>query len=152
MSIFLWISCGNSFEREAHHALRDEIKATAKNPDTYKITDEETVLSEDSMVVISFTGIGENSLGGRSSHQYEYIYGLFHDGEKKSYLRDNDVDGRTGSISYTYKSLQSEGNSTDNDIIKGLMDAKKCSREEAVKLYIRLMAGFELILKGHDVK
>lgn len=110
-------SCGNSFEREAHHALRDEIKATAKNPDTYKITDEQTILSEDSMIVITFTGNGENGLGGRSTHQYEYIYGIFSDGKKQSCLRkiDEDLSNRTfeegtKSIYYcTYKKFKTEG-------------------------------------------
>lgn len=148
--ILLLSSCGNSFEREAHHALRDEIKATAKNPDTYKITDEETFLSEDSMVVITFTGSGENGFGGRSSHQYEYIYGLLYDGKKQSCLQK--IGDDAGGVYYTFKKLQNNENSADEDAVKAIMDAKKCGREEAVNSYISMMASFVLILKGHNVK
>ena len=149
-SILLLASCGNSFEREAHHALRDEIEATAKNPDTYKITDEKAILSEDSMIVITFTGSGENGFGGRSTHQYEYIYGLFHDGKKQSCLQK--IGDDEGSVYYAFKKLQDGGSYSDEDAVKSIMDAKKCGREEAVNSYISMMAAFVLIFKGHEVK
>ena len=58
----------------------------------------------------------------------------------------------TKSIYCTYKKLQNGGNATDEDVIKGIMDAKKCGGEEAVNSYISTMAAFVLIFKGHDVK
>lgn len=148
--ILLLASCANSFEREAHHALRGEIKATAKAPDSYKITDEQEILSEDSLVVITFTGNGENGFGGRSTHQYEYVYGIFSDGKKQGCLQK--IDDNDGSIYNSYKRLQDGGNSKDEDVIKGIMDAKKCGRKEAVDSYISMMASFVLVFKGHEVK
>lgn len=155
--VILLTSC-HSFEREAHHALRDEIKATAKNPDSYKISDEETIFQQDSMVVISFVGNGENGYGGRSTSRYEFIYGYISKNEKRACLRGIDEDENstlgegTKSITRTIKSIESGGDGVTNDLIKGIMEAKKCDKKEAANSYISLMASCVLIFKGHDVK
>lgn len=155
--LVLLSSC-NSFEREAHHALRDEIKATAKNPDSYKISDEETIFQQDSMVVISFVGNGENGYGGRSASRYEFIYGYVSKDEKRACLRGIDEDENstlgegTKSITRTIKGIEGGGDDVTNDLIKGIMEAKKCDKKEATDSYISLMASCVLIFKGHDIK
>ena len=143
----LFSSC-YSFERNAHHALRDEIKATVKNPDSFKISDEETVFSDDSIVVISFTGTGENGLGGLRSNQYEYFYGYV-SGEKKSLLKEVKLQN---SIENTIKGLDFETDSKDMDAINAIMDAKKCSKNEAKSSYISMIVSMGLIMFGHNVK
>lgn len=143
------LSSCHSFEREAHHALRDEIKATAKNPDSYKISDEETIFQKDSMVVISFVGNGENGYGGRTSNRYEYIYGYVAKDEKKAYLRE--VESNDG-IASTIKNIEQGSDAKEENIIKGIMDAKKCNKKEAIDTYVSMMAAFALILKGHNVE
>lgn len=146
--VILLTSC-HSFEREAHHALRDEIKATAKNPGSYKISNEETIFQQDSMVVISFVGNGENSYGGRTSNRYEFIYGYVSPEKKKAYLREaeNNI-----SISTTIRNLELGGDTKEDKIIKGLMNVNKCSKKEAIDTYVSMMTEFLLILKGHNIK
>lgn len=66
-------SC-NSFEREAKEQMEKTMKELAKNPDTFKITDVETMFSNDSTCVLHFKTKGQNGFGGWSAGNYEYVY------------------------------------------------------------------------------
>ena len=66
-------SC-NSFENDAKNTMHNTIKELAKNPDTYKLSNEEVVVSNDSLVIIHCIGKGQNGFGGWSSSRIEYIY------------------------------------------------------------------------------
>ena len=54
------LSSCNSFEKKAKRQLRDTMEELAKNPETFKITNEKVVFSNDSMCTISFIGRGQN--------------------------------------------------------------------------------------------
>lgn len=72
--ITLLISSCNSFENDAKNTMHNTIKELAKNPDTYKLSNEEVVVSNDSLVIIHCIGKGQNGFGGWSSSRIEYIY------------------------------------------------------------------------------
>ena len=66
------LSSCNSFEDKAKKQLRTTMEELAKNPETYKITNEKVIFSNDSMCTISFIGKGQNGFGGYSSSEKEY--------------------------------------------------------------------------------
>lgn len=72
--ITLCVSSCNSFENDAKNTMHNTIKELAKNPDTYKLSNEEVVVSNDSLVIIHCIGKGQNGFGGWSSSNIEYIY------------------------------------------------------------------------------
>ena len=59
------LSSCNSLEKKAKRQLRDTMEELAKNPETFKITNEKVVFSNDSMCTISF-------FGGYNSSKMEY--------------------------------------------------------------------------------
>ena len=81
-------SAKNSLENKAKKQLHTTIKEVARNPKTYKITNEKVIFSNDSMCTISFIGRGQNGFGGYSSSKMEYTV---------TKLRKSDLhkDGRT---------------------------------------------------------
>lgn len=74
MFITIFISSCNSFESDAKNTMHNTLKELAKNPDTYKLSNEEVVVSNDSLVIIHCIGKGQNGFGGWSSSRIEYIY------------------------------------------------------------------------------
>lgn len=66
------LSSCNSLEDKAENQLRVTMEEFAKNPETYKITNEKVIFSNDSMCTISFIGKGQNGFGGYSSSEKEY--------------------------------------------------------------------------------
>lgn len=56
----------DSFENKAKKQLHATMKEVARNPKTYKITNEKVIFSNDSMCTISFIGRGQNGFGGYS--------------------------------------------------------------------------------------
>lgn len=68
------LSSCNSLEKKAKRQLRDTMEELAKNPETFKITNEKVVFSNDSMCTISFIGRGQNGFGGYNSSKMEYTF------------------------------------------------------------------------------
>ena len=66
------LSSCNSLENKAKKQLHATMKELAKNPETYKITNEKVIFSNDSMCTISFIGSGQNGFGGYDSSLFEY--------------------------------------------------------------------------------
>ena len=64
----------DSFENKAKKQLHATMKEVARNPKTYKITNEKVIFSNDSMCTISFVGSGQNGFGGYSSSKMEYTF------------------------------------------------------------------------------
>ena len=62
----------DSFENKAKKQLHATMKEVARNPKTYKITNEKVIFSNESMCTISFIGKGQNGFGGYSSSEMEY--------------------------------------------------------------------------------
>lgn len=62
----------NSLENKAKEQLHATMKELARNPETYKITNEKVIFSSDSMCTISFVGSGQNGLGRYSTSRMEY--------------------------------------------------------------------------------
>ena len=71
LSSVMLVSC-NSMERKAKRQLHETMEELAKNPETFKISKEKIVFSNDSMCTISFIGRGQNGFGGFSSSRMEY--------------------------------------------------------------------------------
>lgn len=71
LAVVVLSSC-NPMERKAKRQLHDTMKELAKNPETFKISNEKIVFSNDSMCTISFIGRGQNGFGGYNSSKMEY--------------------------------------------------------------------------------
>ena len=69
MLAVLMVSC-NSMERRAKRQMWELIKETAKNPESFSVSDEKIVYSNDSICVIDFKGTGENGFGVTSTSDY----------------------------------------------------------------------------------
>ena len=84
--ITLCVSSCNSFESDAKNTMRNTLKELAKNPDTYKLSNEEVVVSNDSLVIIH-------------NHIYEYvstdgsIYSIAEFALKKEEITDDEIYG-----------------------------------------------------------
>ena len=66
------LSSCNSFEDKAKKQLRTTMEELAKNPETYKITNEKVIYSNDSVCTISFIGRGQNDFGEYYTSRMEY--------------------------------------------------------------------------------
>ena len=64
----------DSLENKAKKQLHATMKEVARNPKTYKITNEKVIFSNDSMCTISFIGRGQNGFGGYSISRMEYTF------------------------------------------------------------------------------
>ena len=71
ISVVSLSSC-NSFEDKAKKQLRAKIEEVVKNPETFKITSEKVIYSNDSVCTISFIGKGQNSFGECYTSRMEY--------------------------------------------------------------------------------
>lgn len=111
MFIVLFISSCNSFESDAHKTMRKTLYELAKNPDTYKISNEEVVVSNDSLVIIHCIGKGQNGFGGWSSSNIEYVYIL-----TKKHNHIYEYVNTDGSIYSTAKFALNKKEITDDEI------------------------------------
>ena len=59
--IMVGVTSCNSLENKAKEQLKETIGDVMKNPDTFKMRNEKTIISNDSLFVMTFSGIGENS-------------------------------------------------------------------------------------------
>lgn len=89
--LFLFIcfmaSC-SSIQNDAEQQLRNTIQELARNPETFKILELETVYKSptDSLIVLSFRGRGQNGFGGYTVTSYEYYYFISKDGSRYEQL------------------------------------------------------------------
>lgn len=96
------VSC-NSMEHKAKSQLRSTLEELAKNPESFSISKEKVIFSNDSMCTISFIGRGQNGFGGYTSSRMEYTL-LKIESEKgktqydEALLDMEDKDQRKGSI------------------------------------------------------
>lgn len=73
-AVALLASCGNGLEHKAKRQMRKTMLEIAKNPETFKIDNVKTVISNDSLCVLSFITRGQNGFGGYSMSSIEYVY------------------------------------------------------------------------------
>ena len=76
--LLLLCSCNNglNIERMANKQAHKTAKEFARNPESVKISDIETVFQSDSTCVLHFTLRGQNGFGGYTRQEVEYIYYL----------------------------------------------------------------------------
>ena len=151
------LSSCNSFEKKAKKQLRDTMEELAKNPETYKITNEKIVFSNDSMCTISFIGRGQNGFGGYNSSKMEYtLIKLAKDdkGETTYYealLDMEDQKDRRNSIKETINDIDKGflyGSSKDvyDEFIK-----KGMKKEDAKANYLYFQAMVNATFNGREI-
>ena len=151
------LSSCNSLEKKAKRQLRDTMEELAKNPETFKITNEKVVFSNDSMCTISFIGRGQNGFGGYNSSKMEYtLIKLAKDDKGETSYCEALLDMETK------KDRRNSIKEAINDVDKGfLYGSSKAVYDEFIKkgmskedakancLYIRAMANSDT--DGRDI-
>ena len=151
------LSSCNSLERKAKRQLRDTMEELAKNPETFKITNEKVVFSNDSMCTISFIGRGQNGFGGYNSSKMEYtLVKLAKDDEgKTTYCEalldmENQKDRRN--------SIKEAINDVDKGFLYGSSKAvydefikKGMSKEDAKANYLYFQAMVNTAINGREI-
>lgn len=151
------LSSCNSFEKKAKKQLRDTMEELAKNPETYKITNEKIVFSNDSMCTISFIGRGQNGFGGYNSSKMEYTLIKLPKDDKgettycEALLDMEDRKDRRNSIKETINDIDKGflyGSSKDvyNEFIK-----KGMNKEDAKANYLYFQAMINATINGREI-
>lgn len=142
IGITVLVSCNsNSLEKVAENRLRSTVLELAKNPDTYSISNLTVVYqaANDSSIVFSFIGKGQNGFGGYSSSHYEYYYNIEKDATYECLLDLDDNKSFSNTAEDLYEILAGAGLDPEKEIE---------ARESAAKLAISAAT----ILKGRQVK
>lgn len=75
--VLVLLSCSSEMENKAKDQMEKTIKEIAKNPESIKLSNIETVYCDDSICILHFNMIAQNGFGGYSNNKEEYI--LFKD-------------------------------------------------------------------------
>lgn len=135
-------SCNtNSLEKIAEKRLRSTVLELAKNPDSYSISNLTVVYQaeNDSSIVFSFIGKGQNGFGGYSSSNYEYYYNIEKDATYECLLDLDDNKSFSKTAEDLYEILASAGLDSEKEIE---------ARNSAAMLTISTAT----LLKGREVK
>lgn len=111
VSILLLMSCDNSIDKVAEKQLRKTVLELAKNPETYTISNLRVVFkaANDSSIVLSYIGKGQNGFGGYSSSVYEYYYFIAEDGAYECVLDLDDNMSMSDKIKGTHEAFEGLG-------------------------------------------
>lgn len=151
------LSSCNSLEKKAKRQLRDTMEELAKNPETFKITNEKVVFSNDSMCTISFIGRGQNGFGGYNSSNMEYTFiKLAKDDEGKTTYCEALLDMEN------QKDRRNSIKEAINDVDKGFLYGsskdiydefikKGISKEDAKAKYLYFQAVVNSAINGREI-
>ena len=146
------MSC-SSIEGKAKKQLKQTIEEVMKNPDTFKMKNEKVLISDDSLFVMTFNGIGENSYGGHTNQKYEYIY-LKNETKDKGieYMEYiGDANDKT-SVSEMYKKYtKHEADISEMQLIEVFMKEGK-TEEEAIIMQTYMTALIKCIMNGRTIE
>lgn len=151
------LSSCNSLEKKAKRQLRDTMEELAKNPETFKITNEKVVFSNDSMCTISFIGRGQNGFGGYNSSKMEYTFiKLAKDDEGKTSYCEALLDME--SQKDRRNSIKEAINDVDKGFLYGSSKAvydefikKGMSKEDAKANYLYFQAMVNSAINGREI-
>ena len=151
------LSSCNSLEKKAKRQLRDTMEELAKNPETFKITNEKVVFSNDSMCTISFIGRGQNGFGGYNSSKMEYTFiKLAKDDEGKTTYCEALLDME--SQKDRRNSIKEAINDVDKGFLYGSSKAvyddfikKGMSKEDAKANYLYFQAMVNTAINGREI-
>ena len=151
--IAMGVTSCNSIESRARKQLKETIVEVMKNPDTFKMKNEKVLISDDSLFVMTFNGIGENSYGGHTNQKYEYIYlknetkdeGI----EYMEYI--GDADDKTSVSAMYRKYMKHEADKSDTHLIEVLMKEGK-TEEEAIIMQAYMTALIKCIISGRKIE
>jgi hypothetical protein len=151
------LSSCNSLEKKAKRQLRDTMEELAKNPETFKITNEKVVFSNDSMCTISFIGRGQNGFGGYNSSKMEYTFiKLAKDDEGKTTYCEALLDME--SQKDRRNSIKEAINDVDKGFLYGSSKAvydefikKGMSKEDAKANYLYFQAMVNSAINGREI-
>lgn len=130
------------------------IKDSAKNPESFSVSDEKIVYSNDSICVIDFVGKGENGLGALRTADYEYVF-LRSNKEKNEYsecLLELEGKSKEASIGQLVKRFK-EGNLLDYEkIVFDIGKEKGQSDDQILESLVQIFALTAVMAKGHKVE
>ena len=152
------LSSCNSLEKKAKRQLRDTMEELAKNPETFKITNEKVVFSNDSMCTISFIGRGQNVFGGYNSSKMEYTFiKLAKDDEGKTTYCEALLDMETKKD--RRNSIKEAISDVDKGFLYGSSKAvydefikKGMSKEDAKANYLYFQAVVNSAINGREIE
>lgn len=141
---FSLVSC-EGFESKAKKQLKETMMEMAKNPDTFKIENEEVLYSNDSLCIIHFTGKSQNGFGGWDSTPFEYVMVR----GKKEIVREMIID--LTKVDCNGEHIHTVIEDADN-IFKKLKKKKNMTKEEMYANNIWDLADTECLVCGREVK
>ena len=151
--IAVGITSCNSIESRARKQLDETIVEVMKNPDTFKMKNEKVLISDDSLFVMTFNGIGENSYGGHTNQKYEYIYLKVktkdYGTEYMEYIGDAED---KASISAMYKKyMEHEADKSEKLLMDVFMEEGK-TEEEAIIMQTYMNAFIRCLVHGRKIE
>lgn len=144
-------------EHKTKKQLRSTLEELAKNPESFSISKEKIVFSNDSMCTISFIGRGQNGFGGYTSSKMEYTLLKLENRERgtqydEALLDMEDRDQRKGSIKEALENV--DGGylyGTEKDVYNECLRNCGGDKEEARADYLFSRALCNVISNGRVV-
>ena len=152
--IIVGVTSCNSIENKAKKHLKETIVELMKNPDTFKMRNEKTIISNDSLFVMTFSGIGENSFGGHSNQKYEYVFikRAVKDEDEISYMEYiGEADDKT-IVSGLYKRLKKHESDAEERHMADVIIKEGRTEDEAIAIQTFMQALIKCLISGREVE
>ena len=146
-------SC-NSLENKAKEQLKETIGDVMKNPDTFKMRNEKTIISNDSLFVMTFSGIGENSYGGHSNQKYEYVFIKKNpkDEDEITYMEYLGEANDKTSVSGMFKRLKKHESDAEERHMADIFINEGKTEEDAIAMQTYMQALIKCLISGREVE
>ena len=111
------ISCNPSLDKKAEKEMRKIMVKMAKYPKSVKIEDVETVYLDDSLCILNYNFIGNNSLQQKVCTRWEYVYQIESDGKAIAFCTElvGDVKSVLSNAKSLYRKQKEHGFISEND-------------------------------------
>ena len=152
--IMVGVTSCNSLENKAKEQLKETIGDVMKNPDTFKMRNEKTIISNDSLFVMTFSGIGENSYGGHSNQKYEYVFikNKPKDEDEITYMEYLGEANDKTSVSGMFRRLKKHESDAEERHMVDIFINEGKTEEDAIAMQTYMQALIKCLISGREVE